>query len=399
MVHTNRGTILLALGRIEEAERDVETAADIAGKLPVGEGPIRIGVLRTRIALEKGDFVAARATCDEAVDRLHEWITQGGADPVVWMSMLQEWSRLDGLGVVARIESGAPTAETLAFAEAAKGRLMRLLTGGQMGDAKAALTAEGMMPAVERARAWVRAAPGRRLLSFFCSTPGLAVFSIHGEEAEVEVSWVGGPIYDEFRDEAYFPWERVADWSLDQGVQRALAGRGAPPELLPGAAESMSHLLLDRLGDLIDRLAPGLEAGGSQLVLVPHRVLRSLPLAHARLPGGAHLSEVFQEVAIAARLDAFAEGLWTAAEAPPTAGETGAMDLFLDPEDNLAAFIETVTAMLDKAEATAGAGVCMDTVEVAVQVGADGKVGFMGVGLGVQASSSMKITFKRAQPG
>jgi hypothetical protein len=37
----------------------------------------------------------------------------------------------------------------------------------------------------------------------------------------------------------------------------------------------------------------------------------------------------------------------------------------------------------------------MDTVEVAAQVGADGKVGFMGVGIAAQATSSMKIVFKR----
>ncbi|MFA3919552.1 Pepco domain-containing protein [Ruegeria hyattellae] len=64
-------------------------------------------------------------------------------------------------------------------------------------------------------------------------------------------------------------------------------------------------------------------------------------------------------------------------------------------EANLTTFIETVASMLDKAEAAAGAGVRMDTVEVSVQVGADGKVGFMGVGLSAQASSSMKLVFKR----
>ncbi len=212
---------------------------------------------------------------------------------------------------------------------------MRLLTDNSMTDAKTALTAEGMSQAVERARAWVRAAPRRRILSFFCSTPGLAVFSINGEDAKVEVNWFDGPIYDTFRDEAYFPWETVADWSLDQGVQQALSKRGAPPELLLKAAESMSHLLLDRLGGLIGQLVSELDAGGSQLVLVPHRVLRSLPLSHARLPSGAHISELFEEVAIATTLDAFTQGISTAAEAPQAPDDAIATDLFLDPQDNL----------------------------------------------------------------
>lgn len=64
-------------------------------------------------------------------------------------------------------------------------------------------------------------------------------------------------------------------------------------------------------------------------------------------------------------------------------------------EANLTAFIGTVAAMLEKADGAAGAGMRMETVEVSVQVGADGKVGFMGVGLGATASSSMKIVFKR----
>ncbi len=75
---------------------------------------------------------------------------------------------------------------------------------------------------------------------------------------------------------------------------------------------------------------------------------------------------------------------------------TRAVELSTDVmEANLTAFIETVAAMLDKGESAVDAGVRMDTVEVSVQVGADGKVGFMGVGLSAQASSSMKIVFKR----
>lgn len=335
MLHANRSAILLALGRLEEAKRDAEEAARLDAEFPLGEGRIRIGVLQTRIALAEDDHEAARIACDTAVERLHERITVGGADPVVWMSMLQEWSRLDGLGVASRIRGGTPAEETLAFAEAAKGRLMRLLTGGDASEAQAALTAKGMAPAVARARDWVRAAPGRRILSFFCSTPGLAVFSIHGPTAEVEVDWFDGPIYDAFRDEAYFPWEIVADWSLDQGVQRALSQRGAPPELLLTAAESMSHLLLDRLGGLMDRLTTNLDAGGTHLVLVPHRVMRSLPLAHARLPGGAHLSELYDEVATATTLEAFARELSKASIAPDASEEPVGLDLFLDPQDDL----------------------------------------------------------------
>ena len=57
-------------------------------------------------------------------------------------------------------------------------------------------------------------------------------------------------------------------------------------------------------------------------------------------------------------------------------------------------FIETVKSMLEKVDDETG-NFCMDTVEVAAQISTEGKVGFMGVGLGATASSSMKISFAR----
>lgn len=63
-------------------------------------------------------------------------------------------------------------------------------------------------------------------------------------------------------------------------------------------------------------------------------------------------------------------------------------------EQSLTGFIETVKSMLENVEDTSG-DYQMETVEVAAQVSTEGKVGFMGVGLGANASSSMKIMFKR----
>lgn len=65
-------------------------------------------------------------------------------------------------------------------------------------------------------------------------------------------------------------------------------------------------------------------------------------------------------------------------------------------EANLTAFINTIADMLSKADAAEEAGMRMDTVNVSIQVGADGKFGFMGVGLSARASSTMTIVFKRA---
>lgn len=299
MLHTNRGRILLELGRADEAEGEVDKALELLGVMAVaGDEKIRMAGLRTQIALQKGDFATAHDICMGAIDHLFDRLTRGGADPVVCMSMLQEWSRFDGLGLVAKIRSDRPAAEVLSFAEAAKGRLMRLLTRGGGDAERDLLTAGGMMPAVQAARDWVRARAGRQVLSFFCSSNGLALFSVQGDKAHVTFRWLQGAAYDEFRDQLYTPWETITDWSLDRGIQQALAARNAPPELLLGAAESMSAMMLDKLGGLMAELAPHLGQGGSQLVIVPHRVLRSMPLGHARLPDGRYVSEIFHEVSI-----------------------------------------------------------------------------------------------------
>lgn len=63
-------------------------------------------------------------------------------------------------------------------------------------------------------------------------------------------------------------------------------------------------------------------------------------------------------------------------------------------EQSMIGFIETVKSMLENVEDTSGT-YQMDTVEVAAQVSSEGKIGFMGVGLGANASSGMKILFKR----
>jgi hypothetical protein len=145
----------------------------------------------------------------------------------------------------------------------------------------------------------------------------------------VAVHWIGGPVYDLFRDRSIAVWGQMTDWALDQGVQSALAGIGAPPELLLNSAEALSHLLLEQLGAILYQAVPALADGGTALVLIPHRALRSLPLAHSQLPDGRHLSEIFGEVTVAATMELFARML----DAAPSDG--GSRELFLDPEDNL----------------------------------------------------------------
>ncbi len=63
-------------------------------------------------------------------------------------------------------------------------------------------------------------------------------------------------------------------------------------------------------------------------------------------------------------------------------------------ETALTGFIEALSGMLDNVQSKSG-DYAVDTVEVSAQVGADGRVGIMGIGASAQATSSLKIIFKR----
>lgn len=329
MLHTNRGLILLALDRVEDAERSAAISSEIAARLPRGDAVMRIGELRTRVALEKGDYPRAVLECGKAIDSLQDRITKGDADLSVWQSMLQEWSRFDGMGLQARVKNQAPPEECLAFAESAKGRIMRFGRGMADGiDPKLALTPATLAPLVERVRTWACETDGRWVVSLFCSSQGIAIFCIGGDRT-ARTHWLDGPVYDRFRDECYDSWEDLTDWALDRELQSAASRVGAPAELVLSSAQAMSELLLDKIGALLHDAVPELAAGGRELVIIPHRCFRSLPLAHARLPGGEYLSELFDQVTTAATLDILADLL------EPDIDGTVRLDAFLDPQDNL----------------------------------------------------------------
>ncbi len=65
-------------------------------------------------------------------------------------------------------------------------------------------------------------------------------------------------------------------------------------------------------------------------------------------------------------------------------------------EESLTGFIDTVKLMLEKVDHVSG-NYKINKVEIAAQVSSEGKVGFMGVGLSANASSSLKIEFTRRE--
>ena len=62
---------------------------------------------------------------------------------------------------------------------------------------------------------------------------------------------------------------------------------------------------------------------------------------------------------------------------------------------NLSRFVSQVSDMLDAARSEIG-GYVLETVEVAAEITGEGKVGFLGSGVNVGGSTSLKIVFRRS---
>ena len=141
--------------------------------------------------------------------------------------------------------------------------------------------------------------------------------------------WFDGPVYDHFRDGVYNHWEQLSDWALDSYLQSAAMQVGAPSGLVLNSAQAVSELLLDWLGNLLVNAVPEITEGGEELVIIPHRSFRSLPMAHSRLSGGVYLSEIFQRVTIAHTLSLFTRSMSSEVQAIKE------LDMFLDPQLDL----------------------------------------------------------------
>ena len=230
--------------------------------------------------------------------------------------MLQRWSCLDAYDVEIQLSQGTPQAlETaLISAESAKGRLLTWLRWHDVPKAaEMARASKRHRTALTRVRAWVAEGANRRVVSFFAAPGGLAIFGI-GPGNALAGKWLDEFQYDDFRTDYYAPWESQVD--------DARAGRGGAWEL----AGALTEFLFDRVGEWLWRALPALPKAGT-LGAHPHRLFRSLPLSHCRLPGGRRLSEVFRPVILSPSLFDLVQSLdATDSELPPASTVTALVD-------------------------------------------------------------------------
>jgi len=295
----------LLFGQLARERGDLTAALAYLDEAGAGGDPAVFGLEQARIAeLKAATLLAARSygpaaeLLTAATQNLRAVLARGHSFES-WESLFRRWSSLDEMSVHAEARSAGPghsQEQALLRAETAKGRVMSWLSTRDVAAAPRVLDPQRQVDALARARSWLAAKPGRRVVSLFAGSRGVGVFAV-GDGAAVQGGWLDDVDYTALRESVFLPFEQAADDALSQG-DAALAR----------VSSALLEHLLAQVGAWLWRALPSLAEGGSELVLLPHRVLRALPLAHSMLPTGRRLSELFDSVWTAPTLElAFAE--------------------------------------------------------------------------------------------
>lgn len=294
--------------------RELLTLADQDYKDVTGVGKLHFESTVARLSLDLGDANAAAKHADRGIAN-RKFILEQGPAPSVWESMLQEWTRLDVNAVRARHRMGGEAAmrEALLIAEAAKGRLFSWFARARWGQEapQQALDAARQENALATVQAWAKGAR-RWAVSMFAHKEGMSVMAV-GPDGGITGQWLDDFDYDDLRLRVFEP--------LEQGLRAALDQRDPMARGLSGAIVDM---LLARIGTWLWEALPDLREGGEELVLLPHRLFRSLPLSHAVLPNGARLGELFERVNLSPSLYELGVAIDAAAKDSDSAPSDGA---------------------------------------------------------------------------
>lgn len=320
----------LLFGQLARERGDLAAALKYLDEAQAGGDPAVFGLEQVRIAeLKAATLLAARsygpvAELLAAATQNLRAILATGHNFESWESLFRRWSGLDEMAVHAEAHSaaGGPGEErALLRAEAAKGRIMSWLSTRDVAAAARVLDPQRQLDALARARAWLAGRPGRRVVSFFVGSHGVGLFGVD-EGAAVQGAWLDDVDYSALREGVYLPFEQTADDALSHG-DAALAR----------VSSALMEHLLAQVGAWLWRALPALAEGGSELILLPHRVLRALPLAHAMLPTGRRLSELFDSVWTAPTLElAFTEA---SAQPPAAERESNEIQAVVDADGSL----------------------------------------------------------------
>lgn len=314
---------LLGQARVLQGDR---TGLDLLDEAVAASGPLpSIGLLHLhRIMLDTawsvGDGERARRAlrAARAIQRHH---LRRAPEFDVWDGLLGGWAPFDFAEVeLALGEGGDGPAAALIAAETAKGRILRWAASGFTAEAAERVIADEQGEReVEVVQRWLDASgAGRRVISLFAAVNGFGAVTLR-PGADIEGQWLDDLAYPELAVDVFDPWVEL--------LAAASAGdRGAWK-----AAGIATDYLLRWVGELLWRAVPDLADGGDELVLLPHRILRVLPLWAATLPGGARLGELFGQVTVLPDLEELVRRIDVATSTPRDASVLA----FADPDGSL----------------------------------------------------------------
>jgi tetratricopeptide (TPR) repeat protein len=279
------------LGNNDEALKNLLEAEDLE-QIPHGITGLHFYSIKaaTLLALNK---MQEGLDCLERADHLRRQLLSRGPSLSSWESMLRNWSHLDVRTVRTFIEHN-DAGKAFLRSESTKGRIVAWLEHWIAPKAaESALDLKRQEKALQAAQQWLQEQQGRRIISLFAADSGMGIFDLTANQP-ISNTWLEDFDYSALRVEAYEPWERVVESAM---------GSGEPEKI--SLASTLTEYLLDVVGTLLWRAAPDLVKGGKELVIIPHRLFRSLPMLHAKLPTGRRLSELFGSIIMASRLTDF----------------------------------------------------------------------------------------------
>jgi tetratricopeptide (TPR) repeat protein len=284
-----------------EALKDIEIAEALRTIKFRGLDDIQFEAVKAECLIGLKKFNEARDALNKALEILHALLKKGPSFPF-WERLLPKWTHLDARVIRMEIEEFHNCEQAFLYAESAKGRVTAWLERQISPDSTDWVLSLGrQVQALEETRKWLSEQPNRRVASLFATNEGLGIFALD-QTGQISGAWLNDFNYECFLDDIYVPWTKLIEQASNSNNSDVLK-----------LASSQTDYLLDLVGTWIWRVQPDLAKGGTDLIILPHRAFRNLPLGHIRFPTGDRLSDLFQRVFIVPSLGDLGRSLQSSA--------------------------------------------------------------------------------------